>query len=71
MESVYAIVYFDAVRVKIRDEGLVKNQAVYLAIGYTCDGYKQILGMWIEQIEGAKFWLSVMNDLKAGVLRTY
>jgi len=65
LESVYAIVYFDAVRVKIRDEGLVKNKAVYLAIGYTCSGYKQILGMWIEQSEGAKFWLSVMNDLKA------
>ena len=65
LESVYAIVYFDAVRVKIRDEGLVKNKAVYLAIGYTCDGYKQILWMWIEQTEGAKFWLSVMNDLKA------
>ena len=65
LESVYAIVYFDAVRVKIRDEGLVKNKAVYLAIGYTCSGYKQILGMWIEQTEGAKFWLSVMNDLKA------
>ena len=65
LEPVYAIVYFDAVRVKIRDEGLVKNKAVYLAIGYTCSGYKQILGMWIEQTEGAKFWLSVMNDLKA------
>ncbi len=65
LESVYAIVYFDAVRVKIRDEGLVKNKAVYLAIGYTCSGYKQILGMWIEQSEGAKFWLSVLNDLKA------
>ena len=65
LESVYAIVYFDAVRVKIRDEGLVRNKAVYLAIGYTCDGFKQILGMWVEQTEGAKFWLSVMNDLKA------
>ncbi len=69
LESVYAIVYFDAVRVKIRDEGLVKNKAVYLAIGYTCDGYKQILGMWVEQTEGAKFWLSVMNDLKARGLK--
>ena len=65
LESVYAIVYFDAVRVKIRDEGLVRNKAVHLAIGYTCDGYKQILGLWIEQTEGAKFWLGVMNDLKA------
>ncbi len=65
LDPVYAIVYFDAMRVKIRDEGLVKNKAVYLAIGYTCSGYKQILGLWIEQTEGAKFWLSVMNDLKA------
>lgn len=65
LDPTYAIVYFDAVRVKIRDEGLVKNKAVYLAIGYTCDGYKQVLGMWIEQTEGAKFWLGVMNDLKA------
>ena len=52
-------------RVKIRDEGLVRNKAVYLAIGYTCEGFKQILGSWIERIEGAKYWLSVMNDLKA------
>lgn len=65
LESVYAIVYFDAVRVKIRDEGLVRNKAVYLAVGVTCAGYKGVLGMWIEQTEGAKFWLSVMNELKA------
>ena len=65
LESVYAVVYFDAVRVKVRDEGLVRNKAVYLAIGCTCDGFKQILGLWIEQTEGAKFWLGVMNDLKA------
>jgi len=65
LESVYAIVYFDAVRVKIRDEGLVRNKAVYLAIGVTCSGYKDVLGLWIEQTEGAKFWLSVMNELKA------
>lgn len=65
LDSVYAIVYFDAVRVKIRDEGLVRNKAVYLAIGVTCSGYKEVLGLWIEQTEGAKFWLSVMNELKA------
>ena len=47
----------------------VKNKAVYLALGYTCDGHKQILGMWVEQTEGAKFWLSVMNDLKARGLK--
>lgn len=64
LEPVYAIVYFDALRVKIRDEGLVRNKAVYLAIGITCAGDKEILGLWIEQTEGAKFWLRVMNELK-------
>ena len=65
LEPVYAIVYFDALRVRIRDEGLVRNKAVYLAIGITCDGDKEVLGLWIEQTEGAKFWLRVMNELKA------
>lgn len=65
LEPVYAIVYFDALRVKIRDEGLVRNKAVYLAIGITCAGDKEILGLWIEQTEGAKFWLKVMNEVKA------
>ena len=65
LEPTYAIVYFDALRVKIRDEGLVRNKAVYLAIGVTCSGDKEILGLWIEQTEGAKFWLKVMNELKA------
>ena len=65
LEETYAIVYFDAVRVKIRDEGLVRNKAVYLAIGISCAGRKEVLGLWIEQTEGAKFWLSVMNELKA------
>ena len=64
LEPVYAIVYFDALRVKIRDEGLVRNKAVYLAIGITCNGDKEVLGLWIEQTEGAKFWLRVMNELK-------
>ena len=61
LEEVYAIVYFDAVRVKTRDEGLVRNKAVYLAIGVTCRGRKEVLGLWIEQTEGAKFWLSVIE----------
>lgn len=63
LESVYAFVFFDALRVKIRDEGTVKNKSVYLAIGYQCSGQKEVLGIWIEQTEGAKFWLRVMNDL--------
>ena len=65
LESTYAIVYFDALRVKIRDEGLVRNKAVYLAIGVTCAGNKEVLGLWIEQTEGAKFWMRVMTELKA------
>ena len=64
LESVYAIVFFDALRVKIRDEGTVKNKAVYLAIGIRCSGHKEILGLWIEQTEGAKFWLRVMTELR-------
>jgi putative transposase len=64
LEHVYAIVFFDALRVKIRDEGTVKNKAVYLAIGIRCSGHKEVLGMWIEQTEGAKFWVRVMTELK-------
>jgi putative transposase len=64
LDSIYAIVFFDALRVKIRDEGLVSNRAVYLAIGVRCSGHKEILGLWIEQTEGAKFWLRVMTELR-------
>ena len=64
LEATYAIVFFDALRVKIRNEGLVSNRAVYLAIGVRCSGHKEILGIWIEQTEGAKFWLRVMSELK-------
>lgn len=65
LEPSYAIVFFDALRVNIRDEGLVCNKAVYLAIGIRSSGHREVLGLWIEQTEGAKFWLRVMNDLKA------
>ncbi len=64
LDPTYALVYFDALRVKIRDEGLVRNKAVYLAIGVRCSGHKEVLGLWIEQTEGAKFWLRVMNELR-------
>lgn len=64
LDSSYAIVFFDALRVKIRNEGLVSNRAVYLAIGVRCSGHKEILGLWIEQTEGAKFWLRVMSELR-------
>ena len=65
LETSYPLVFFDAIRVKIRDEGLVRNKAVYLALGVAADGTKDILGLWIETTEGAKFWLKVMNELKA------
>lgn len=64
LESLYPLVFFDALRVKIRDEGTVRNKAVYVALGVRIDGRKEILGLWIEQTEGAKFWLRVMNELK-------
>ena len=64
LDAVYPVVFFDALRVKIRDEGLVRNKAVYLALAITCQGEKEVLGLWIEQTEGAKFWLKVMNELK-------
>ena len=64
LDPVYPLVIFDALRVKIRDEGVVKNKAVYLALGMNVDGIKEVLGLWIEQTEGAKFWLRVMTELK-------
>ncbi len=59
------MIFFDALRVKIRDEGAVKSKAIYLALGVTPDGHKDVLGLWIEQTEGAKFWLRVMTELQA------
>jgi putative transposase len=64
LEPVYPVVIFDALRVKIRDEGFVKNKAIYLALAITPDGRRDVLGIWVEQNEGAKFWLKVMNELK-------
>jgi putative transposase len=64
LERLYPVVFFDALRIKIRDEGTVKNKAVYLALGVLADGTKDILGIWIEQTEGAKFWLRVMTEIK-------
>ena len=64
LDAIYPIVYFDALRVKSREEGRVLNKAVYLAIGVGMDGHKDVLGIWIEKNEGAKFWLSVFTELK-------
>jgi putative transposase len=64
LDPLYPVVFFDALRVKIRDEAIVRSKAVYLALAILPDGTRDILGVWIEQTEGAKFWLKVFNDLK-------
>jgi putative transposase len=64
LEPLYPVVFFDALRVKIRDEGVVRSKAIYLALAVLPDGSRDILGLWIEQTEGAKFWLKVFTDLK-------
>ncbi len=64
LEPMYPVVFFDALRVKIRDDAVVRNKAVYLALAVLPDGSRDILGIWIENTEGAKFWLKVFNDLK-------
>ena len=64
LEAMYPVVFFDALRVKIREEGVVRNKAVYLALGILPDGTRDILGLWIERSEWAKFWMRVFNDLK-------
>jgi transposase-like protein len=64
LEPFYPVVFFDALRVNIRDEGHVSKKAVYLALAIRLDGQKEILGMWIEKNEGAKFWLGILNELK-------
>jgi transposase-like protein len=64
LEPMYPVVFFDALRVKIRDEAVVRSKAVYLALAILPDGTRDVLGIWIEQTEGAKFWLKVFTDLK-------
>ena len=64
LEAMYPVVFFDALRVKIREDAVVRSKAVYLALGVLPDGSRDILGIWIENTEGAKFWMKVFNDLK-------
>jgi len=64
LDPAYPLVFFDAIRVKIRDEGMVRSKAIHIALGVRADGGKEVLGLWIEQNEGAKFWLRVMNELR-------
>lgn len=64
LETMYPVVFFDALRVKLRKDGVVRSKPVYLALGILPDGSKDILGLWIVNTEGAMFWMKVFNDLK-------
>src|SRR4051794_12067508 len=69
LDAVYPLVYLDALVVKVRDQGVVRNKAVYIALAVPMAGAKEVLGLWIEQNEGAKFWLKVINELKTRGVR--
>ena len=71
LESVYPVVYLDGLVVKNLEEGIAHNKCVYLALGINTEGRKELLGLWISKNEGSKFWLSVMNELKIGVSKTF
>lgn len=64
LDATYLIVYLDALMVRIRDKGVVQNRAVYVVVGVGVEGRKDVLGLWIQATEGAKFWLSILNDLR-------
>lgn len=64
LDRIYPIVYLDAMYFKVRSNGKIVNKAVYICLGYDMDGYKDILGIWVDEAEGAKFWLGICNDLK-------
>src|SRR3984893_14501346 len=64
LDELYPIVYLDALRVKVRDEGHVQNKAIYVVLGVNLEGQKEVLGLWVAQNEGAKFWLQVLTELK-------
>ena len=65
LDRVYPVIFLDALICKVRTEGTVRNKAAHLAVGIDVDGRKEVLGIWVEAVEGAKFWLRVMNDLKS------
>src|SRR5262249_5852572 len=64
LEELYPIVYLDALMVKVRDEGHIQNKAIYVVLGVNLEGQKEVLGLWVAQTEGAKFWLQVLTELK-------
>ena len=65
LDRVYPVIFLDALVCKVRDGGTVRNKAAHLAVGVDIEGRKEVLGIWVETTEGAKFWLRVMNELKA------
>jgi putative transposase len=64
LEQLYPIVYLDALMVKVRDEGHIQNKAIYVVLGVNLEGQKEVLGLWVAQNEGAKFWLQVLTELQ-------
>src|ERR1700689_5062545 len=64
LEELYPIVYLDALMVKVRDEGHIQNKAIYVVLGVNLEGQKEVLGLWVAQTEGAKFWLQVLTELR-------
>ena len=64
LETVYPIVYIDALFVKIRSKGSVRNMAIYTVVGVGIDGRKDVLGMWVQETEGAKYWLAILEELR-------
>ena len=70
LEDVYPVVFLDALVFKIREGGSVQRRACYLALGVTLDGDRDVLGMWFQETEGAKFWMQVLSELKQRGVRT-
>jgi putative transposase len=64
LDAVWPIVFLDALVIKVRDQGIVQNKSAYIALGMGVDGHKEVLGIWLESTEGAKFWLKVISELK-------
>ena len=69
LDAIYPILYIDALQVKVKDQGRVSNKAIYSAVGVKMAGLKEVLGMWASENEGAKFWLSIITELKARGVR--
>jgi putative transposase len=63
LEAVYPIVYFDALMIKVREDRSVRSRACYLAVGVTCEGDREALGIWWQDTQGSEFWLAVLNDV--------